>query len=111
MTLAVVNDTYMDDDGYSPEPDEQTRPARLPQFEGEDVHGLRAKLTSATQLELGDDHHRLDATVRMLVTGRVTRVDHVVEERSGQLYRVETFKVVEAVEVPWDALSELMGEE
>lgn len=104
MTLTVVSDDY------SPE-QETPRPNRLQKFEGEQVHGLRAKLTSATNLELSEDPHRLDETVRMLVTGRVTRVDHVVDERSGQLMRVETFKVVEAVEVPWDALADVMGDD
>lgn len=101
MTLAVVSDTY------TPE----AKTSSLPSFEGEAVHGLRAKLTSTNNLELGDDHHRLDETVRMLVTGRVVRVDHVVDDRSGQLLRVETFKVVDAIEVPWDALADVIGEE
>lgn len=109
MSLAVVHDDYTD---YTPDGAAQEDKApSLPNFEGEPVHGLRAKLTSTTNLELGEAHHRLDETVRMLVTGRVTRVDHVVDERSGQLLRVETFKVVEAIEVPWDALADVLGEE
>lgn len=105
MSLAVV------DDNYSADTDEPARPNRLQKFEGEEVHGLRAKLSSTTNLELGEDPHRLDETVRMLVTGRVVRVDHVVDERTGQLIRVETFKIVEALEVPWDALADVMGDE
>ncbi len=83
----------------------------LPTFEGEPVEGLRAKLTSTSNLEVSDAHHRLDDTARLLVTGRVTRVDHVVDERTGKLVRVETFKVVEAIEVPWDLASELLLDE
>lgn len=104
MSLTIVQEDYSLDQDAAPA-------APLPSFEGETVHGLRAKLTSTTNLELGEDSHRLDETTRMLVTGRVTRVDHVVDERSGQLMRVETFKVVEAVEVPWEALADYLGDE
>lgn len=79
-------------------------------FEGEPVNGLRAKLTSAS-IELGDDVHRLDQVTRLLVTGRVHRIDHAVDERTGDLLRIETFKVVDAIEVPWDAVSHLLGDE
>jgi hypothetical protein len=88
MTLAIVNGSYA--------PDEEDAPT----FEGEPIQGLRAKLISTGSLELSDEHHRLDQTARLLVTGRVTRVDHVVDQRSGKLIRVETFKIVDAVEVP-----------
>jgi hypothetical protein len=100
MTLSVVPD-YVSD-----EPHEQDN--GLPTFEGEQVRGMRARLTSTSGLELGEEPHRIDQTVRLLVTGRVVRVDHVVEDKTGYLIRVETFKVVEAVEVDWDAVSEFV---
>lgn len=79
-------------------------------FEGETVHAVRARLTS-TSIELGDDVHRLDDTARLVVTGRVTRIDHVVDDRTGNLLRVETFKIVDALEVPWDTVSHLVDDE
>jgi len=96
MTLAVVSN-------YQPE--ESGDPVRT--FEGEQVQGLRAKLTSTASLEVSEEHHHLDQTARLLVTGKVTRIDHVVDQRSGRLIRVETFKVVDAVEVAWGATLQL----
>ncbi len=100
MTLSVVPDL----------PAEQPA-ALLPLFEGERVAGLRARLVSTGGLELGEAPHRIDETARLLVTGRVTRVDHVVDEKSGRLIRVETLKIVEAVEVEWEAVSALLMDE
>jgi hypothetical protein len=105
MTLSVVTERF------DPEqPPTSPRPT-LPQFEGEDVHQLKAKLTSTTGLELSDSHHRMDQTIAMVVTGRVVRVDHVVEERTGNLIRVETFKIVEATEIDWDDAGSLLSDE
>lgn len=99
MSLAIV-----------PEIDDAPTSSHLPTFEGEEVHFLKAKLASTTNLELGDDHHRLDQTTRMLVVGRVTRIDHVIDPQSGKLHRVETFKIVEAMEVPWESLSHIWND-
>lgn len=101
MTLRAVPS----DDQF---PDEFPAPRNLPDFEGQKVEGLLARLTSVTGLEISDDVHRIDDTVRLLVTGRVTRVDHVVNAKTGRLERVETIAVSEAIQVPWDALSDLM---
>ena len=100
MSLAVVSSYQTDEPVVEPD--------RM--FEGEKVEGLRAKLISGAALELSEDHHRIDQTARLLVTGRVTRVDHIVEERSGKLVRVETFKIVDAVEVPWDVVAQLLDQ-
>ena len=74
----------------------------LPTFEGERVDHLRAKLSAAANLELSDTIHRIDETVRLVVHARVTRVEHTVDQRSGRLSRVETFRIEEAVEIDWD---------
>lgn len=105
MTLTVVTDQF--GPGQSPAPSRPT----LPQFEGEDVHQLKAKLTSTSGLELSDGHHRMDQTIAMVVTGRVVRVEHVVDERTGNLHRVETFKIVEATEIDWDDAGPLLGDD
>lgn len=73
----------------------------LPDFEGQPVHYTRMKLAAVSDLEAGDDAVRLDDVVKMYVEGRVTRVDHVVDE-AGKLKRVHTIKVVDAVHLPWN---------
>lgn len=105
MTLTVVTEQF--DPEHSPAAQRPT----LPQFEGQDVHELKAKLTSTSGLELSDNHHRMDQTIAMVVTGRVVRVDHVVDERTGNLNRIETFKIVEAIEIDWNDAGSLMGGE
>lgn len=104
MTLRAVPP----DDDYAP--DEFPTPRSLPDFEGQKVEGLLAKLTSVSGLEISDEIHRIDDTIRLLVTGRITRVDHVVNAKTGRLERVETIAVSECFQVPWDALSDLMEE-
>jgi hypothetical protein len=74
----------------------------LPKFEGQDVDFARLKLTSASDLEVNDEAHHIDDIVRLQVEGRVVRVDHVVDERTGHLKRVHTVKVSEAIELTWD---------
>lgn len=98
MTLTVISN-YQDEAPAAPP---------MPTFEGEKVEGLRAKLTSTGNLELSEAHHRLDQNARMLVTGRVIRVDHIVDQVTGKLVRVETFKVIEAVEVPWESVAHFL---
>lgn len=106
MSLTVVTEHF--------DPDQSPPPSHLPplpKFEGQAVHQLRAKLTSTNGLELSDDPHRLDQTIAMVITGRVVRVDHVVDDRTGLLARVETLKVVEATEIDWDDAQGLIDED
>ncbi len=74
----------------------------LPKFEGQEVEFTRLKLTSVSDLEVGEDAYRIDDIVRLFVEGRIVRVDHVVDEKSGQLKRMHTIKVVDAIPLPWD---------
>jgi len=92
--LSVVNNEY----GDEPTPHWETaeaNPAKLPQFEGQDVSFAKAKLTSVTALEIDDRVLRLDEMVSMYVDGRVVRIDHVVNDKTGHLERVQTIKVIE----------------
>ncbi len=101
MTMTVVQlDRYRRQDASA-----------LPSFEGEQVEELRAKLTSSANLEVSETHHRLEETARLLVTGRVTRIDHVVDQRTGRLIRVETFRIVDAVEVEEDVVEQLTNQD
>jgi hypothetical protein len=74
---------------------------QLPVFEGERVDGLRAKLSAATNLELSEGHHAIDETIRLVVHAQVVGVNHVVDRR-GELLRVETFRILDAVQIDWD---------
>ena len=73
----------------------------IPSFEGQKVDGCRAKLTSASKLEI-DTVSRVDDVVRLFVEGVVTGVGHIVDEQAGRLMRVHTIKVVEVVPLPQD---------
>lgn len=74
----------------------------LPDFEGAKVTDARLKLAAANDLEGPPLPSHIDDVVRLYIEGRVTRVDHVVDEKSGVLKRVQTIKVHEAVQLPWD---------
>jgi hypothetical protein len=77
-------------------------PAKIPDFEGQPVDFTKAKLTSASSLEIDDQVLRLDDIVRAYVDCRVVRIDHVINERTGKLERVHTFKVIDATLVPYE---------
>ena len=100
MSVTAINSGYMGDEIP------QERERRLPTFEGQDVHEVVAKIGSVNDLDLGDDVKRIDQTLRLVVTGRICAVDHKVDEKTGNLKRVHTIKVTDAIEVPWDAISD-----
>jgi hypothetical protein len=80
-----------------------SRASGLPRFEGQDVASTRLRMTSVSSLDLEDDKpFRIDDMVKLFVEGRVTRVDHVVDEKSGELRRVHTIRVELAQEVSWN---------
>lgn len=86
----------------SPEETTSPNPHKIPAFEGQEVEFTKAKLTSVNALEVDDKTFHLDQFARLLVECRVVRVDHVVNEKTGKLERVHTFKAVDAQVVPWD---------
>ena len=80
---------------------------RLPSFEGQPVHEVTVKLAAASDMDLGQEKsYKIDQTMRMVVTVRVSRVDHVVDEKSGHLVRQHTLKVVDAIPVEWDSIAD-----
>jgi hypothetical protein len=90
------------DGGGAPHAPVSTGESGLPDFEGQPVDFARLKLTSVTDLEVNDEANRMDDVVRLFVEGRVVRIDHIVDERTGKLKRVHTVKVVDAIQLPWD---------
>lgn len=77
---------------------------KIPAFEGQDVAFTKAKLTSVAGLEINDEVLRMDGMVRMYIEGRVTRIDHVVNERTGALERLHTIKAIDCELLPYEKL-------
>lgn len=74
----------------------------LPKFEGNDVEGTKAQLTSVSALEIADRVYKLDEVVKIVVEARVANVQHRVDPNSGKLYRIHTLKAVDVVTLDWD---------
>lgn len=89
-------------DGEAPQVPVSHSPSGLPDFEGQPVDFARIKLTSVSELEVNDEVIRMDDLVRLYVEGRVVRIDHVVDDKSGKLKRIHTIRVVDAIQLPWD---------
>lgn len=68
----------------------------FPMFEGMEVKGTVAKLTSTASLEIDDRVLKMDQTVTMLVQCRVLGIDHKVHEASGDLRRVHLLKAIDS---------------
>lgn len=73
----------------------------MPTFEGQSVAGTRVKIGTAT-LEIDDAHYSLDEVARFIIEARVTNVTHVVNDTTGLLHRVHTFKITEVQPVTWE---------
>lgn len=78
------------------------RPASIPEFEGNKVHRTKAQFTSASNLEVADEVYRLDEVKRFYVEAKVVDVRHKVNEKSGELDRVQVLKVVDVQPITWD---------
>lgn len=74
----------------------------IPAFEGKPVHATTLKITSTTNLECEDQVLHHDDIIRIVVDARVTRVSHDVNEKTGELERVQTAKALDASIVPWN---------
>jgi len=86
-------------DHFSLDSDVTEETPELPSFENQPVFLSTAKLSTA-KLELDDASYPIDALVNLAVEVRVTGVNHVVDQVTGTLARVHTFKVVQADVVP-----------
>lgn len=71
--------------------------APLPTFAGKHVDQARLRMTSAT-VE-ATDVHDIDDIVRVVLEGRVTSVDHRVNETTGDLIRLHTVKILEVEQI------------
>jgi hypothetical protein len=76
---------------------------RLPSFEGKPVSTTKIRIVSPVGLDIDNEVLRMDDIVRMVVEGRVTKVEHVVNDKSGEIERIQTIKVIEVGFEPWGA--------
>ncbi len=74
----------------------------VPGFEGKPVSGTRLKITSASNLECDDQVLHVDDIVRVVVDARVVKISHDVNEKNGDLERVQTAKALDVAIVPWN---------
>lgn len=88
-----------------------TEPARLsvvppiapiPGFEGKPVHTTKLMLSSTSGLEIDNAVLRLDDIIRITVEARVAKVHHNVNEKTGELERVQQAKALSVEIVPWN---------
>lgn len=80
----------------------ETPVPNVPYFEGKLVHSTSLKLSSATGLDIDDRVLRTDDIIHVLVDARVSGINHLVDERTGKMERVQTAKVLDVTLVPWN---------
>lgn len=82
--------------------DEPRLGSSIPRCEGKEVTGTSVTLTSMANLDIDNAVVGLDDVVRFVGEGRVVGVSHIVNEKTGQLVRVQRIKVIEVAVAPWD---------
>lgn len=101
MEQPVEHWTYTSHDRHDGhDRNEQPTASGLPDFEGEPVDHARLKLTGAGNLQGPDFPYRVDQVVKLVIEGRVTRVEHIVDNASGKLKRVQTISIIDVRDVP-----------
>lgn len=75
----------------------------VPTFEGHAVSTTKLRLVTPSSIDIENVVLRMDDIVRIVVEGRVTKVDHVVNEKTGELERIQTVKVLDIGFAPWSA--------
>lgn len=94
--LTVVDNNKYDENGELAPMRQEQAPVAPYDFEGATIAATSMKCSSASGLEIGDRRLKVDDLVEMTVVGRVTRVDHVMNEKSGHIERVHAVKVIQA---------------
>lgn len=77
----------------------------IPHFEGRPVDSIVVKMSGQVPLDeaLAEEVLSMDDAVQLVSMFRVVGVRHEVDEKSGQLVRVQILKPVEATLAPIDA--------
>lgn len=76
--------------------------APVPMFEGKPVATTKLKLTSTAGLDVNNMVLKVDDIIRIVVDARVSQVHHNVNERTGDLERVQTAKALTVEITPWN---------
>jgi hypothetical protein len=71
-------------------------------FEGHEVMTTKVRLSSTLGLDINNVVLHTDDIVRLVVEARVTGISHQVNERTGDLERIQTVKAIEVTLTPWD---------
>jgi hypothetical protein len=72
-------------------------------FEGKPVSAIRLRFTGlSAPLECADRVAGVDDLVRVSIEGRVVAVDHKVDDKTGELIRVQTVKPLDMDFLPFD---------
>ena len=74
----------------------------IPAFEGKVVDACSLKLLPSAALDLPGVVLRVDDIIQIVVEARVTGVGHVVDERTGNLVRLQTAKPFDARIEPYN---------
>ena len=80
-----------------------TRGPDIPFFEGKPVTTTKLKVTSTAGLDIENRVLKTDDIIRIVVEARVAGVNHVVNERSGEMERVHTAKALTVEITPWNS--------
>jgi hypothetical protein len=82
--------------------DEDAPRPPIPMFEGKPVSACKLRITSTASLDVGDQVLKVDDIIRITVDARVSQVHHNVNERTGDLERVQTAKALSVEITPWN---------
>jgi hypothetical protein len=75
----------------------------IPSFEGAPVSTARMKISGASAIEAADDIViSTDDRVRLVGEYRVVGVQHSVDDKTGELVRVQVLKPIAIQLCPWD---------
>lgn len=92
----------MDDDVDFEEKKVESKPGDIPFFEGQMVNFTKASFTSGSNLEIEDKVFRTDEIVQFVVEARCAGINHKVNEKTGDLERIHSMKVIDVLPVPYE---------
>ena len=78
---------------------------QIPAFEGKDVATTKVRMSSTLGLDFQNTVLHTDDVVFLVVEARVTGISHQVNERSGELERVQTLKAIDVTLHPNGVIS------
>lgn len=75
----------------------------IPKFEGAEVSATMIKISGKSEVESSEDIViSTDDRVRLVGEYRVVRVNHFVDEKTGEVHREQVLKPISIQLCPWD---------